>query len=417
MGKSPLFQQNILITDEDFVNETLGTKKKKENIELFLKYMNALLNEGWGAVYVHFKDPFQLGRFDEAVDQKMLKLIPDDTFFHENFERHYHDDHHVIFRVIQRKRPMSTLSFNTRILTDTGFTEPTHGQIREFFSRTRKIAKQKRKLDQQHETPVSSERLIFIKDRVVVIETTDENSKTKQNPFQESMRAQAKGVKKELCSKTGQQLVTDLVTYCLDDLSTHSYMSAFSKLPTGGSLYIGVYEEKKEADKWTIMDMPEICHHLHILGNPRLKLFKDKKEEDVYHIATDTKVPTLTQMKSGKFKPAGVMLTLSEQANFKKELLAGLKRKIKMVAAASFCPQQSGARNAETEQEPIDVKFHNVQGTDTFVIEIHSDKFSGACFTDPAGPLAYRCIFPESGPVETEPFPIDVWFAKNIKDI
>ena len=406
----------FLITADDFVDQTLGKKKKRENIDQFLVYMNALLNEGHGVLCIHVKDPFKIGKFDEAVDEKMLKLIPDNTFFHENFERHYHDENHVMFRVIPRKRPMSTHSFNTKVLTDTGFTEPTHGQIRHFLSLTKTARGQKRKAGDQEERPVSSERLTFTNGQAVFIEKTTEKGKKKTIPFQESMRAQAKGIKKEICSKRGQPLITHLISYCLDDLCAHNYMSAFSKLPTGGSLYIGMYEEKNEEEKWETMNVPKICDHLHTLG-PDLKLFRDKKEKDLFHIATSTKVPVITQKKSGKFKPDGVRLTLSEQADFKQKLLSGLKGKMKMVPATVFHPPIPDAMAEAAEPEPIAVKFHKVHSSDTFVVEIRAEHFSGACFTDPAGPLAYRCISPENGPVETELYPIDVWFEENMKTV
>ena len=379
--------------------------------------MNALLNVGSGAVCIHIADPFRLGFFDEAVNQKMLKLIPDDTLFHENFERHYHDDNHVIFRVIQRERPFSTHSFNTRVLTDTGFTDPTHGQIRHFLSRMTEATGQKRKAENRKQRAVPSEKLTFEKDEAVLIEKTDENGKKKSIPFQESMGAQAKAIKNEIFRERGQQLVSGLVSYCLDDLGAHNYMSAFSKLPTGGSLYIGVFEEKKEEKKWKEINVPEICSKLDRLGNPDLKLFEDKKEKDLYHIATDTKVPTSTHKKSGVFKPAGVKLTSEQQANFKQELLSGLQRKMKMEPAASFHPLNPGASEEATGSRPIDVKFHKVKGDGTLVVEIRAENFNGVYFTDPAGPKAYHCICPETGPVKTELFSVKKWIERVMRNV
>lgn len=230
----------FVLSPLDFIKETVHPegmsrkqeqKRKKESVSRFLQIINALLNEGGGIVCVHTSTPHLLGLFDEAVDEHLLSLIPDDTFFDDNFERHYRDTKHVIFRVRPRRRPFSTYDFNTKVSTDKGLVDPTHGQMRYFL----------KELSQTHPDQQGNEilgqniSLRFTEDSEVEVSIGNTDI-----VFQEDAGTQAK--KLSLKSKGNQEQWTyeDILSCFEEKKRLQKYITAFSKRQTGGSIYWGV---------------------------------------------------------------------------------------------------------------------------------------------------------------------------------
>ncbi|KAK7483508.1 hypothetical protein BaRGS_00025307 [Batillaria attramentaria] len=207
---------------------------KDKIISTFLNAMNALLNKGEGCVFFHIDDPNLVGFFDEAVDDKLKLLIPNDFLFHQVFERTHIDKNHVVFRVRSTKRPfISTLSFNSKVSLDRGLDDPTHAQMRRW------IEEGSLSLQTSVQNTIAS-KLTFKKGKEVMVR----NDGGSEVPFQESVEMQAK----QFEPKPETMLETDWFMNVKEFLWAKSrpYITAFSKLQTGGSVFFGLREEKLE---------------------------------------------------------------------------------------------------------------------------------------------------------------------------
>ncbi|KAK7107493.1 uncharacterized protein [Littorina saxatilis] len=369
LGQSDLFKDVI---DPDGGNKTKRKEQKKTALHTFLKHINALLNDGYGLVCIHTAEPNLLGLFDQAVNKRMLDMIPDDTFFDDNFERNYcKDKHHIVFRIIQRERPISTFSFNTKASTDTGLVNPSHGQMRYFL---------KHKMNVQPD-PAPNVKYTFVKDQEVKV-TVVGSKKGLDIDFQESMSVQAKQMPE---TSVGPK---DLVDHCFEKLFVQNYISAFAKLQKGGSLFLGVREHKNETKRWTEVDTNSELHK-HISAQLSehgggLKLYKDNN--DLLHVCLEDQVPTDTNTQTGQFKCQGVKAgDETAQSAFKTEFLEQAKRRLFWHSSQAV----SGSA------QKVQVDFCAVE-TDTLssehlaVIKIYIPKFRGVCFTDESGPEAYQ---------------------------
>ena len=90
------FSGVIYTADKNLFNKTVGEEQKQEELNKFLQIMNALYNQGSGAVIVHTDEPYRLNMFDEMVDNKLHNMITDHSCFTDNFER-FHLSLMVVF--------------------------------------------------------------------------------------------------------------------------------------------------------------------------------------------------------------------------------------------------------------------------------------------------------------------------------
>ena len=390
-------------------------ERKKEIVSRFLQIINALLNEGGGIVCVHTSTPHLLGLFDEAVDELMLSLIPDDTFFDDNFERHYRDTKHVIFRVRPRRRPFSTYDFNTKVSTDKGLVDPTHRQMRYFL----------KELSQTHPDQQGNEilgqniSLRFTEDSEVEVSIGNTDI-----VFQEDAGTQAKTL--SLKSKGNQEQWTYRdILHCFEKKERlQKYITAFSKRQTGGSIYWGVYEHKQDKKQWTEMEniSQQQAQLLQSFGQPDLKLYKDNKLENVYHLANESEVPTAKGVqKTGEFRCQGIHIGGLNERDFSNHLIREIKNKMLWVDhAAVLDPSRLTSDNLEAAVgDHIEVQFHPVrtsQGLDSdkTVIEVHVRRYRGMSFIDKSGPKAYQFKYQnEDSSRSIVKADIKLWLRKN----
>ena len=397
IGNVVVFAENDLIESPSEMSKKKKRKLREGKKHEFLSNLNALLNEGGGIMCLHINNPHMLGAFEQRVNLAMAALVPDDTLFEDNFERHFKDENHVIFRVKRKRRPLSTLSFNTKISYDM---DPTHGQMRYFL--------QKKKEDDDPFADTEALECRFKK---------DEEVKVWKGVFQKSMSVQAKKISKTFAGKNDR--ISELVElFFHENKGTFlpKYITAFSKLKQGGSIILGIYEYKKDVLKWTEVDEHEKSELL-TFNKAGLRLWKDKN--DVYLVAPSSPVAK-ESVETGEFICEGIVLTQEEQENLSEHI----KRKV--TEEMYWHPDQlshNGSSRAGTASEfkpPVDVKFHKVEGGEEnlVVVEVAVRKYEGAAFQNSEGPEAYH--FPtkkEDGTLCLRTISKQLWFEKCLQGV
>ncbi|KAK7485407.1 hypothetical protein BaRGS_00023355 [Batillaria attramentaria] len=418
--------------------DKLQKKVADDELDTFLSAMNALLNEGGGALGVHVSKPQFLGKFDDKIDNKLPKLIADHTFYHDNFERFFVDDKHVVFRVIPRPRPHSTLAFNTKVSLNVGLQDATHQQMQSLMEnisaheKTGKVqqavsnqqlrtaagepttskepetlkqssavtppsageppkSKQpqtagleaeqqptathhphianqplkrkhcmsttsddsnnseplsKRRLETPAEQPTTSKEFTeaepsselsqsscsgilrkpttFIRGEEVVIGT---------GVFQESLCVQAKSIDRKIdtMSDSGQRM-KKLINYCWE--KSCNYISAFTKIASGGTIFFGLAEAKNGKGERT-----------------------------------------------GKYVCEGLLLNENEREELKTAILEKVENNMLWLACSRIV-------------EPVKVTFHKVEkgSADLCVVEVEVRKVHGVSFCHAKGPRSYKLV-------------------------
>ena len=373
MKQRQLYGTTVVFEKDDLIDLPSGNSKEKKEIKEgkkkeFLTNLNALFNDGGGIMCLHVKDPHMLGAFEKSVNLAMAALVPDDTMFEDNFERHLKDKNHVIFRVKQNSRPLSTFSFNTKVSYDKGVETPTHGQMKYYL---------KKKWDED-EAPAGTN-------------TNDyrfrkgDEVKVPSGVFQENMNIQAKTIPGTVRGKN--EKISKLVTefFNKDNWSKYlpKYITGFSKLRRGGSILLGVTEHKDEVLKWTRVEEPEKTELL-TLHKPEFDLWKDKN--GLYLVATGSP-EAKENAETGEFRCQGIVLTKEEQ----EELSERIKRKVRDEMLWEPVGESSTGSRTPGFQPPVEVQFLPVEGgpADLVVVEVVVHQYKGVVFWDRDGPTAY----------------------------
>ena len=356
------FSGIIFTTHDDLFETTVGKNRtgKKGAIAVFLRAMNALLNQGSGEVIVHADKLELLNFFDEQVDDKLQKMVTDETCFTDNFERITYDEKHIVFRVIPKHRRLSTLVANTTLSLDRGKAVPSQAQLRNLGDCAS---------EEQEDAPVNNRDTLILENGQQVFVA---NSK-RRVPFQESRNMQAKRmVRNDAVGNKVEQFTED----CWKTLCLAEYISAFSKLQGGGSVYLGLKEEKIDGEKeWREMEEREYKDRLRVNG-PRWKVWKN---DNACCVAEESDVPVQT-VQTGKVICEGVSLSEDER----RLLSEGIKTRVeKEMLWLSRFPSPF----------PVKVLFHEIRGAPDNthrVVEVKVDKYHGLSFFTSEGPEAYK---------------------------
>ncbi|KAK7482667.1 hypothetical protein BaRGS_00026076 [Batillaria attramentaria] len=217
--------------------------------EEFFKAMNALINGVGGHVIVHANNVRFLGTFDQQVDKKLKELLHDSSYFHENFSRKLIiDQHHVLFKVKVRSgnRGLSTLKFNTTESLNAGRGDPTQRQMQRWIENIISEPSSDDEDDTDSDNGVDCP--VFERD----VEVTSSGM-----PFLENLCIQAKdinfgpknkGKTDALRKGYDQGRIEKLTKHFWDVFGLPEYITAFSKIATGGSVYFGVEEDTKHRE-------------------------------------------------------------------------------------------------------------------------------------------------------------------------
>ncbi|KAK7096630.1 hypothetical protein V1264_005905 [Littorina saxatilis] len=214
-------------------------KPKKDE---FKKLFCALLNcpEG-NAVIFHVEDTRILDKHDIAWNDELMQFVPDNSCYHDIFERVILDTHHFRVRVKPRKDSkcvMSTCCFHSSLSLDKGLdNQPSHHKMQRVLENARDghgYSNEPLKLNLPDDTS-------FQNGQVVQVGGYPGGSV----PFQESMWLQAKRIAQPLQLNDLVGMMWGPKEDKKHDLG--KYISALSKVPRGGIIYFGI-REKPEGD-------------------------------------------------------------------------------------------------------------------------------------------------------------------------
>ncbi|KAK7088849.1 uncharacterized protein [Littorina saxatilis] len=408
--------QTLVISAEDLMEE-LGsqfskkiTKKlKREKEKKFLKNLNALMNTGGGILCLHVENPHMLGSFEESVNLAMASLISDNTTFPENFERHLKDDNHVIFRVKQKERPLSTVSFQTKISYDKGVEDATHGQMRHLL-----MPKEREEDSKQPAHTKLTYEYKFREGEEVKVKVTNAKgnpTKVKEVVYQESRNAQAKKIPKPPVGRTAAEKVETLTEPFFNEDNYPGtflprYFAAFSKLEAGGSILLGVEEEKIKLPKWTEVPAAE-RENLLTFKNPGLTLWTYTKEDAAQYIFGQECPLEQIEKKTGVFNCQGVKLNPQEQDCLREDIRQKAKNMMYWHCGL-FAEQSTPGSHSPSFQPPVQVKFHQVENDPDLVVpEIIVEEYKGMAFIGTEGPEAY---YIQSDTSNVKRMKMDEWF-------
>ena len=321
---------------------------------------------------IHTRNPHLLERFDMKVDDKLSAMIPDGSLFHQVYERSFFNATHLVYRVkpLSRKRPFSTMDFKTYIPQSTGKKVITHSQMAMMIS----------ELCQKAESLVSSD-----SEAEIIFHNGDEVLLRKKHgiePFQESFNLQAKSV-----TQSDSMTKHELTDKCWRFLAP--YVSCFTKIEGGGSVYFGVSEDKRSSPMWELTKQ-NVVNLTESGEESKRKLRKDVTETEVdIHVAKEGKVK---EQNSGKFLARPITLPERDREDFRQAILTKVKTDLKWVGAAK-------------PQNPVQVRFHPVTNApqDQCVIEIKVNYYHGICFYSKTGPESFRCKLQASGTISLPP--------------
>ncbi|KAK7501790.1 hypothetical protein BaRGS_00006876 [Batillaria attramentaria] len=226
---------NSVVVAQDLITDVVTKQRNaKKALGQFFETINAALNKTEDeTVCIHTKNPHLLGEFDKKVDDKLAKLLSDDSFYEENFDRYIYDPNHVVFKVKERKRPISILDYATKVSLNKGLTDPTYTQMTRFV----KLIHSER---QGKTSPTQTAEFVFARNDEVKVKAEP------GVPFQESVRVQAKPAKDKLRGLPGSDTNDNRIDKQLDlwwkEQDLPEFISAFTKLHDGGSVFLGVLE-------------------------------------------------------------------------------------------------------------------------------------------------------------------------------
>ncbi|XP_067657762.1 uncharacterized protein [Haliotis asinina] len=216
-------------------------RKSKEKVNLLKKVAKratALRNASGGILLVHVEGQEAWDRdleiFDEAIGKRLGELIEDGSLFTDCFSRSWLSDIHKFERetdflvyTIAKTKCVSTLNFNTKIRNDFENERPSFLNIVNILLRgnTDKYS-HLRTLQRQHVTRVPDSIPLF-ENRAIELKSFTQHQRTKK-PVS----------------------VDDITDYMWNDLKLKDNISSMSKLPEGGSVYVGVAESSHKTDQY-----------------------------------------------------------------------------------------------------------------------------------------------------------------------
>ncbi|XP_070175880.1 uncharacterized protein [Littorina saxatilis] len=360
--------------------------KKPKPLTQFLKYANALLNGRAGNIVIHSSDHNLLEKFDQKVDPKLKDLLSDGSMYHNVFERSYFDPYHLVYRVKPSagRRVWSTLDFKSKVSYNKGIEPPSYRNMSVCIDT---LCATSPELGDHRQT---QEKFVFELGEEVVVWKKKEQNEEEVEVFQESMTLQAKAIHIQAEREPDYGLLRlKLADHCWNSLKLKEYITAFTKIRGGGSIFLGVSEHKTRQVAWELPD-PNIVNGPFTVAGEQWGVWQDKHGPDppiVYHLAREAKT---NEQATGQFITDAFQLTDYEKECFQDDILERV-RKLKWIGITDH----SGV---------VQVDFHDVNingnhGDGCCVIEIKINYYHGLCFYDTEGPESYRCRPPIQGSI------------------
>ncbi|XP_046575578.1 uncharacterized protein LOC124283631 isoform X3 [Haliotis rubra] len=288
--------------------------KKRLVLREFEKRVSALRNTEGGILFIHITDRTNnnsnLSEFDQFVDKSLKSLIADGCSFVESYSRKWLSlQHNILILTVAKGSCVSSVSLNTKVCSDHGIEFPSTFELTRFVS--------KGQLDESEATVRPEPRPFHLKSQDWV---EDRHIQLKAF-FEPTFRTYCEGHKHNRSDK-------NFVDYVWNNLRFREYLSGMSKVPRGGSYYVGIAEWKKQV-------VPDV-HGIHLKGS-------------------------------------------------KTDITKLFKQKLTTVTVYSF---DDKFKSGQKEENIIEIQFHNLK-TGNSVLELAVKHVKGIVFYD-NGPLAYK---------------------------
>ncbi|XP_070177513.1 uncharacterized protein [Littorina saxatilis] len=308
---------------------TVNRRNKFERyteLDNFFRCIAALLNSGGGIAVLHTESTHLFGVFQELVRDRLVRMIPDDSLFTAHFEANVHDDHHVYFRVkANAGRSVCISAFHTKLRVGTSLRDPTQSQFRKLL----------RELTGQHSQISEGQKrvrklILGNSGDVVTVGISTDIGACRTFMFQETEEMDARRL--PTVEENNPAKVFEYIWRSLP-----FFISAFSKLSAGGSVFYGIAEQK-----WTSSEKA-------VPGN------------------------------AGRFMYEGALIL--DKGQLREQITTSAK--MALLWYPSF-----------PKDDPVDVVFHPVNtedpGVQCYVVEVAVRHFPGVVFYNKEGPEVYE---------------------------
>ena len=382
-------------------------------LQKFSKSVNALLNSKSGYIIIHAEQIHYLDFIDKKIDPCLRQMLPEKLCYHDVFKRYTHEDgKHIVYFVDHSSqiRPLSIHTPYTKVSLNCGLENANQREVMCLLGRAWPSEELQQQGSGDQEPEVSEEQRAGIRetghdeeedmetretghDEEEDMETSDafdrrdlfmlnlakgKEIKYKESSFAEDFRMQAKEHNKDLrngCS------VDQAFDYLWDKRSLRHYICAFSSVPGGGSVYLGIKEYKSKeqiqtdrGDKQTIQLTKFVCQgvDLNELHKRNLKEHIKRKLSDMVCI--------------GSQKP-GNQLEVRFHAVKGADPHPVKGADIHPVKGADIHPGKGAQSEHCEEPQPPD---HQQPSTQMYVVEIRVTEYKhGAVFHRGQGPEVY----------------------------
>ncbi|XP_070175702.1 uncharacterized protein [Littorina saxatilis] len=331
-------------------------------------------------------------------------MISDFSFYTDIFSLSLKDTKHILYKVKPRSkcRPYSAFDFKTKTSLNKGKGETSSTQVAHVLAGERYSKKDtsKRRSDVCIDLEYKKEAKICRK-----------SGKGWSEPLHESATVQIKAI---IPGSIGNK---SLEQYCWEDIKLGEYISAFAKIPEGGSVYIGLSEESKWDKKWDSAE--RLARDVLEVRRSQKKdwdVWKEpnSKNPTVFFVAKKSSKVHKKEVKTGKIITEGIQINRNDRDKFCDSIYTRIQNNVTYVGAS------------KPPDNPIEVCFHPIKDApccNTYVIQIKVEYYPGLCFYSSDGPELYKgTLHPRSALLTYEDVGIDDWLAsfdlsiKGLKD-
>ncbi|XP_067675932.1 uncharacterized protein [Haliotis asinina] len=206
-------------------------KKKRIVLREFDTRVSALRNTAGGILFIHIThrniNDRNLSNFDQFVDKSLKNLIADGCSFVESYSRKWLScQEGILILTVAKESCVSSVSLNTKVCSDHEIEFPSTFELIRFVSKGQHGVSEAP--ENPEHRPFHQNAKNWVEDRHIQLKTFDEPT----------FRTYCKG--------NNKSWEVNFVDYVWNKLRFQEYLTCMSKVPRGGSYYVGISEWKNQ---------------------------------------------------------------------------------------------------------------------------------------------------------------------------